>query len=187
MSGIISIKCNIQTGFPVDIINEDIKAWLEEKAKAHNLCWLLANAYDGVIWGELKQDRLHISNDLFGPELRSITLQSARLFGENNELLIWRANEGWQARLIKDCEGLDIECYEEHHLLWGTNIEQRKNGFALLRHGSEGRRHAPPVKEDVELPLALKIRHYINYDEDGQAYVQFSRMVSISKFKREEK
>lgn len=183
MSGIIRIKCNIQTRYPVDV-NGNINAWLEEKAKAHNLYWLLAHAYDGVIWGEMKKDNLHVSNELFGPKLRTTTLQSARLFGENNELLFWRDNNGWQARLIKDGEGKDIECYEEHHLLWGTNIEKKENGFALLCHGSEGLRHAPPVNEDVELPLALKIRHYINYDEDGQAYVQFSRLISLGTYQK---
>lgn len=177
------MKCNMQTKFPVDV-NGNIKAWLEEKAKAHNLCWLLAHAYDGVIWGEMRYGSLHVSTELFGPELRSTTLQSARLFGENSELLIWRANNGWQARLIKDGEGIDIECYEEQNLLWGTNVENRKNGFALLSHGSDGKRHAPPIKEDFELPLAINIRHYIKYDEDGQAYVQFSRLVSIGKYKR---
>lgn len=178
-----NIKCDIKRVTVTSDFNEDMKKWLENEAKIHGLRWLLAHAYDGIIWGEEREDGLHLSNILFGPNLRISTLQMARLFGETGELLIWRGDNGWQVRMLKEGEGADKEYYDESQLLWGTDVEKSQDGFVLLRHGSEGLRHAPPfVSEDAKLRLKLNIRHYINYDQDGQAYIEFSRLISINSF-----
>jgi CRISPR-associated protein (TIGR03984 family) len=182
-----TIKSDIKRVTVTSDFNEDMKKWLENEAKIHGFRWLLAHALDGIIWGEEREDGLYLSNILFGPKLRIDTLQMARLFGETGELLIWKGDNGWQARILKDGKGRDKEYYDESQLLWGTKVEDRKNGFVLLHHGSEGLRHAPPfVSEDDELRLKLNIRHYINYDSDGQAYVDFSRLISIEAFNEKE-
>lgn len=156
----------------------NITAWLEEQAKSYGLKWLLVHADDGVIWGELRGDSIHLSSNLFGPSLRTKTLQMARLFGTKGELFIWRTDYcSWQARLVIDNQGQDIEYFDETMLLWGTRRENNNDGFFLWEHGSEGLRHAPPV--DSNRDLKLKVRHYIDYDEDGQAYIKFSRLVCI--------
>lgn len=156
----------------------NIEVWFEEQAKAYDLKWLLVHADDGVIWGELRDNKIHLSSKLFGPALRAKTLQMARLFGTIGELFIWRTNYcSWQARLVIDNQGQDIEYFDETMLLWGTRFENSNDGFFLWEHGSEGLRHAPPV--DIKENLKLKVRYYINYDDDGQAYIQFSRLVSI--------
>jgi len=184
-----NIKCEIKPVIVNSDFNKNMKQWLEKEADTHGLRWLLVHAYDGVIWGEKRDDGLHLSTSMLKPDLRVSTLQMARLFGETGELLVWRTDNGWQARLVKDNEGEVKECYDEFQLLWGTDVDVEKShdGFVLLRHGSEGLCHAPPFKsKDDKLRLQLNIRHYINYDPDGQAYVDFSRLISVEAFNEKE-
>lgn len=178
---ISKVSSEIQPVQDLDDFNNNTMVWLLEKAKSNNLRWLLAHANDGVIWGEVRKDGLHLSNILFGPDLNNKTLQTIRLFGETGELLLWRSDSSWKGRLVKDNGGKEYEYYDEGQLLWGTAIESSKDGFVLLYHGAEGLRHAPPIdlQGSDELPLKLNMRHYINFDPDGQAYVEFSRLVSI--------
>jgi len=186
MNEIKEINCRDPVTVPVDF-NGDIKTWLEQQANTHNFRWLLAHADDGVIWGEVRDDGLHLSTSLFGPELRAKTLQMARLFGEAGELYLWKSNNGWSARLVLEGKGSTKEYYDEHHLLWGTHVEKSKDGFILLRHGEEGLRHAPPFRtENDKITLVLNVRHFMGYDNEEQAYVDFSRLMSISPFNKKE-
>ena len=108
---------------PVDF-NGDIQTWLEQQADTYNLRWLLAHADDGVIWGEVRDDDLHLSNSLFEPELRVTTLQMARLFGEAGELYLWKSNNNWSARLVLEGDGDTKQYYDETQLLWGTHVDK---------------------------------------------------------------
>jgi CRISPR-associated protein (TIGR03984 family) len=155
---------------------------LAEWARTYGLPWLLAHADDGVLWGELRADGLHLSSNAFdkiSPPLRAVTLQQARLFGPSAELLLWKDGTGWQARLIQDGAGESGEYYDETHLLWGSEVEQYQDGFALLRQGREGLRHAPPLPQGAQPLARLRVRHYVAHDADGQAYIAYSRLVSI--------
>lgn len=155
---------------------------LLEQAKAYGLRWLLAHADDGVIWGELRTDGLHLSSDAFdevSPPLRAMTLQQARFFGPNAELLLWKDDTGWRARLIKEGVGKSGEYYEEAHWLWGTPEGQSQDGFVSLHEGKEGLRHAPPLPQGTRFPARLQVRHYLAYDSDGQAYIECSRLVAL--------
>jgi CRISPR-associated protein (TIGR03984 family) len=175
---ILKLKCKVGPQIVPPDFKDNILDWLEAQAKADDLRWLLVHADDGVIWGELRNDKFHLSSDLFGPQLRAKTLQMARLFGFNGELFIWKIDTcSWQARLIVEQQGNESEYFDETMLLWGTKCEKSKDGFFLWRHGSEGLRHAPPIKNQNN--LKLKVRHYIDYDEDGQAYIKFSRLVFL--------
>lgn len=172
-----------------DEFHDSPAAWLIEQAPAHNLRWLLAHADDGVIWGEVQGDKLRLSSNAFpevSPPLRGITLQQLRLFGENGELLLWRTDDGFTARLLLDGQGTKmVECFEEPYLLWGTHVEETKDGFSKLCQGAQGLRHTPPVHlratDDGKLEghVTLVVRHYLDYDEDGQAYVNTSRLVRV--------
>lgn len=183
MNEIEQIDCqSIQDNVLIDF-NGNIKTWLEQQAKTHKLRWLLAHADDGVIWGEMRDDgTLHLSTSLFGPELRAKTLQMARLFGEAGELYLWKNTNDWSTRLVLEGEGSTKQYYDETQLLWGTHVDKIEDGFALLHHGAEGLRHAPPMQlleGKLELQPVLNVRHFVNYDDDGQAYVEFSRLISI--------
>ncbi len=155
---------------------------LGKLAKEYHLHWLLAHADDGVIWGEFRADGLHLSSDVFpqvSPPLRVKTLQQARLFGQDAELLLWKNGAEWRATLAQDGQGENAEYYNESHLLWGTAVEDSRDGFVLLVEGREGLRHAPPLPSNSRLPALLQVRHYLNYDPDGQAYIALSRLVGI--------
>jgi CRISPR-associated protein (TIGR03984 family) len=166
---------------PANFASEPAPA-LAELARAYNLRWLLAHADDGVIWGEVRADGLHLSGDAFPrilPPLRAATLQQARLFGLHAELLLWKDDAAWRARLIQDGAGESTEYCDETHLLWGNEVKQQQDSFVLLREGKEGLRHAPPLSQATPLPVRLQVRHYLAYDPDGQAYIACSRLVGI--------
>ncbi len=151
-------------------------------AQVHGLRWLLAHADDGVIWGKVRDGKLHLSGDAFpqtSPPLRAATLQQARLFGPEGEILVWKEDAGWRARRIQDGDGDKVEYYDEAHLLWGDREEGRQDGFVLLCQGREGLRHAPPLPKGVQPPARLHVRHYLAYDPDGQACIAYSRLVGI--------
>lgn len=186
------IVCISETGHKITAvvgtseISNGAEKWFEGKAKEHNLTYLLVHADDGIIWGKMQNGGMHLSKGVYGPELRSMTIQTAYLFGESGELFLWKNdNMSWNARLVEDGlkegDSKKIEYYDECHLMWGDTIDKNKDGFALLRQGSEGLRHAPPldIKSNNICYPKLKLRHYLNYDEDGQAYIKFSRLVSI--------
>jgi len=164
-------------------LHQNLSAWLSQQIQKYNLRWLLAHADDGVIWGEMRQDGLHLSSRQFpevSPSLRFITLKEARLFNENAEMHLWSDGKTWKGTLIEE-DGSEAECYDESYLLWGTKKGETKDGFTLVYHGVEGLCHAPPVSIDdgVQFQINIKVRHFLDYDPDGQAYIAFSRLVSL--------
>jgi CRISPR-associated protein (TIGR03984 family) len=169
-------------------VGDDLKNWLVEQAVKCNLRWFLAHADDGVIWGAMIGDVLHLSSDVFAqisPPLRLETLQQARFFGPEGELLLWQGENEWWARMVKEGEGETIEAFDEQYLLWGTHLEDCQGHFALLRQGAEGLYHAPPIQSQadsggklVNTPYLI-VRHVLDYESDGQARIALSRLVSV--------
>lgn len=164
-----------------DAFTADPKAGLEEAGRnIPGPLYLLAQADDGVIWGRFENGSLLTR----GRELRLATLQAARLFGPQAELFIWRTNEGFAARLI-DAEPPSSEedpaWFDELHLLWGQPAGRPQDGFTPLEEGAEGLRHAPPLELVGNERAALRVRHYLDYDEMGQAYISFSRLVDLER------
>ncbi|MBU2611007.1 MAG: TIGR03984 family CRISPR-associated protein [Chloroflexi bacterium] len=169
----------------------DPRAWLAGRMSAE-MPWLLAHADDGVIWGQRQEDgTLKLSSDAYNdPQeypalavpLRLETLQQARLFGPAGELLLWRVEGGFAARLIADgSQQLENALPDETHLLWGDRVDGSRDGFAILVEGQRGFVHAPPIEG---LPpnerAALTVRHYVEYDDQDQAYVTMSRLVDLT-------
>lgn len=176
----------------------DPKKWLTRQAVANGLTTLLAHADDGVIWGQLESGgRLALSHDAFpdvSPPLRAITLQQARLFSEQAELLVWRDGDGgWRTRLLKDDGGPkhDAWCFDETHLQWGDHQEGEADGFTLVAEGQEGLRHAVPLPaaavpfdlpektSDRWHPLRLGVRQYLDRDEDGTLVIVQGRLTGL--------
>jgi CRISPR-associated protein (TIGR03984 family) len=167
--------------------------WLEGHARAE-MPWLLIHADDGVIWGMRQADgTLKLSGDVFSDpkvypavavKLDVQTLQQARVFGPAGELLLWRTGGGFAARLIEDGADSPPDALpDERHLLWGLgSCVESRGGFTLLQEGERGQRHAPPI-EVAEVcnsrRPALVVRHYLSYDQEGQAYINLSRLVCL--------
>lgn len=178
-----------------ELINNNGKIlvkWLEKHAKEYQFKYLLAHAEDGLMWGKFENDELKTADTVFPehcPKLRLLTLQQCRIFGESGEILLWKTEQKWNARLVQDNSTQD--CLEEAQILWGTKIESEKDGFTLLADGSEGLKHAVPLtdlkcyfpedqkKGKLHRPIRLIIKHYINYNETGIARVSLSRLVSL--------
>jgi len=171
----------------------DLRAWLEEQAAQHKqlgLRWLLAHCHDGVIWGELREGALALSCDLFterGLTLRLSTLQQARLFGADGELLLWPGPRGtWQITLRRDEPGDEAHYFDEQHLLWGTRVLDEKKGFLQLAEGVQGIVHTPPITsppssaKQNEARARLKVRHYLGEDPTtGMLRVVGGRLVEL--------
>lgn len=184
---------------PIDDLPTDfLQSWLVQTAAKYDCRYMLALAEDGVIWGRFDSGVLTNSHEIFGAPhcsaaLRATTLWEARLFGANSEVLIWKEEGIWHARVIQD-DALDEKDYiVEQQMLWGDHAEQRDKGFTLLADGREGLRHAVPIdvpdsafnaQTDGEQkralrPVALRVHHYINFDDAGNARIVFSRLVDV--------
>jgi len=176
-----------------EAFGDDPRRWLAAYASP-DMPWLLVNADDGVIWGKREPDgAFKLSSDVFqdaeefpaiAVPLRAQTLQQARVFGPGGELLVWRTSDGFAARLVKDDEEPPLDALpDQTYLLWGVGSDFEPRGdFTLLIEGQQGLRHAPPVAVRAlrnNQRLALKVRHYLDYDEEGQAYVTMSRLVGL--------
>src|SRR5262249_20518527 len=118
------------------------------------------------------------------PPLRVQALQQVRLFAQHAELLVWRGEGGWQARLIRD--GSDgngwVEAVDERQLLWGTHGTRLDHDFTLLRDGAQGLRHAVPLALPIgpkgdAIPPRLRVRHYLA--NESFARVVASRLVDL--------
>jgi len=161
--------------------------WFQKQPDVGDEAWFLAHADDGVIWGRLQDGQLVTSDTVFSevsPPLRAITLQQARLFGEKAEVRVWREGNRFQACRLEDQSSEKCEAFDEQHILWGTQVEQRKDGFTLVADGRQGLRHAVPLTlTDSALndghPLRLTVRHYLTYDEYGQTRIVLSRLVAL--------
>ena len=183
---------------------KDPVTWLAGQARRRGLSYLLAHADDGVIWGWMDGPDLLLSHQPFpkiSPELREPTLQQARLFGPDAELMVWRDGEGcWQARLLCDENECDENapdapwCFDEAQVLWGDRREGEASlGFTLVSDGQQGLRHAvPPPDGEIIFPepgyrpLRLGIRHYLEPDEDGMLVIVHSRLTGLRAIQREE-
>ncbi|MEG3923761.1 MULTISPECIES: type III-D CRISPR-associated protein Csx19 [unclassified Microcoleus] len=185
-----AMDCSSQTK---QFVNDDeLCSWLEEQAKSYQLPYLLGHAEDGVIWGRFDNGKLTTAEQIFHkpefkvdfPQLRLLTLQQCRIFGQNGELLLWQISEKkFRWRFIGNLEEDKIP---ESQILWGTHGEKQGN-FTLLWDGSQGLKHAVPFT-DIELkgdrlvkPVRLLVHHYIKYDEEtGLARIYLSRLVYLT-------
>lgn len=174
---------------------QPLRAWLESQAETYKFEWLLAHSEDGVNWGKFEENKLIISHDIashlaFVPELKPETLQQLRLFGKDAELFIWRNHEGLTGRLLRD-NAVDaaIKTRNEKHLLWGAQTDDELNQGFIVTSEADGLRQVVPwstqetrpgPREEPTHRLHLMVRHYIDFDEDGQAMVVASRLVELN-------
>jgi len=181
---------------PVDVpidFTESPHKWLERKAAAYGLKYLLAYADDGVIWGVIEDGKLFISSEAapsISPRLRAQTLQECRLFSEEGgELYLWRTDGGWRARHTEDKESSEARVLDENYVLWGDHVDSirpQDDRFTVVTDGVQGLRHAVPLRLDETIlpggkrPLRLTVRHYLEErEETGQLFIAYSRLVKL--------
>jgi len=160
-----------------------LRTWLETQASQNGLPYLLAHADDGVIWGLYTQGKLTLSGEVFAEmnvELRPKTLQQARIFGSQGEVLLWRVEDGFRSSSILDGVNKPENAIEERHYLWGAGqVINREKRFTLMEDGRQGLLHAVPHEIGAHRYAALQVRHYVAYDEQDQAYISHSRLVDL--------
>jgi CRISPR-associated protein (TIGR03984 family) len=168
--------------------------WLKQQAEQYQLTYLLAHADDGVIWGKFQNGKLITTTEpvkLFPecdfPTLRKETLQQCRIFGDKSEVMIWKTDGGFKARLIQDEHLMEDDYITESQILWGTHGKHHENGFTLLWDGSQGLKHAVPFREiglekngNLKNKVRLIVRHYIDFDDSGVARIYLSRLVDLT-------
>jgi len=165
----------------------DLLSWLRGQMSAERK-WLLAHADDGVIWGKWDNGQVITSHDVapdIAPPLRLVTLQQAFIFSEQDEVRVWREDQGWLARRISDVG--DEEPIPEEQVLWGDKVEEtfRDKGFTHVREKKQGGMdHIVPIiveQDDLDnRRLKLRVRHFIVCDKQtGEARIALSRLVGL--------
>lgn len=171
----LSYTLNIDTiSNPVDMLNA--------QAASADYKFLLAFALDGVIWGRVENGNLTTDTTKFAPELRAENLLEARLFGEQGELYIWQTDGIWHSRKLTEGTGENHPYYDEKAILWGTDIDRDKdavNGFIPVREGDLGQRHSLPIPFVEKYKAKITVRHYVDFDDMGAAFVAISRLVTV--------
>jgi len=131
---------------------ENTPEWFT-KTREKGLANILAFSDDQVFFGDDLNDISQVIN--------TSKIQCIHLFGENAELRIWRTPSGLEELWLDD-SGWDQEDVEdENYLLWNTE----EQGLDHVR---------------LEKFSKIVVRHYIRYDDQGQAYFSHSRLVKLA-------
>ena len=178
-------------GNPIEIdqtFMENPAAWLEKWLAEDGrpaLPYLLAHTDDGVVWGFVDDGKLRLPNrhqwQLLGQQaaLSGAILLQLRLFGPEGELFIWRAEDGgFNGRFLADGRTPPEDSYETRQILWGEGAESNEH-FTLMREGEQELFHTPPLPRGRGKRGRLRLRHYLAWDDRGQAYVALSRLVDL--------
>jgi len=173
--------------------DDNVREWLTKQMKENNITFLLAFADDGVIWGRMDNGSLVIAHETTQKEerknyteLRGKTLQQAYAFSDKMEVRLFRDElNAWKAWKIED-EGEII--IKESQVLWGDKLDEDKNqpthpGFMRLLAERKGiPPQIVPIKDDFDATkcVRLEVRHMVKHNDDGEAYVELSRLAGLS-------
>jgi len=161
------------------------------------LVWLLAHCRDGVTWGQFDGDShsWRLSSTPFpdlSPKVTEPNLLEMRLFGPEEEVLIWHVRKGFSGRRLLDEQTKDqnspTKPDDETRILLGDRlVDGAKEGFTRVSTAS-GMEQAVPLQcerldfMDGRQPLRLKVRQYFEQDaQTGAVRVAASRLVHVFK------
>lgn len=174
--------------FSCSDIGKDPISWL--RINATEGMYLLAHADDGILWGQVAENTILLPRfqTYRQAELRSATLQMARLFNMHREVLLWRTAElVWAARILEDGDDKEkVEHFDEEQVLWGTSVDEVDGHFSLVTDGIQGLRHAFPANLPIgnlsgDHPLRLHVRHYLSSDQEGWRRIARSRLLDVQR------
>lgn len=136
--------------------------------------WLIAWLDHAVLVGRVTVDQIITRRPV---DLRY--LQELRLFGQHGEWRLWRTVHGFGSRRRLDGQGETTDILDDDQSLWGTHVDLPAGGWTRLTE-SRGIVIELPVRlAEADLPLRLRVRHYLAADLDGVAGVADSRLVAI--------
>jgi CRISPR-associated protein (TIGR03984 family) len=165
-----------------------------EGITGNRLYFLLAHCYDGVCWGRLNSDETWLlSSQVFegvGTGISESNLLELRLFGNEQEILIWRSQQGFLGRVLSDkIVGGDnykpCRPDDESRILLGNIFVKAEKGFTQIMTARR-LQQAVPIEctaedfRDQSWPLRLELRHYFEQDErTGMVRVAASRLKNV--------
>jgi len=126
--------------------------------------WMLAHAFDGVIWGRVVDGTVKTPfDDRRCPQLRWSTLLHLRIFEqEAGELRLWRSGDGRMCAVrVKEVDGdrFAARIDRDYQLLGGSGVEQG-DGFDLRTSGTGDAQIVPRGAS------RLCVRHSYEVDPD---------------------
>jgi CRISPR-associated protein (TIGR03984 family) len=159
---------------------EDIISFLNNLISTDENNYFVAYLFNTVLIGNFKSVfqayNKHISNDL---------LINLRVFNVKEEVYIWKKNENtfsWRYR--KDSDGDQVYVVDVKQVLWGTSVEPKEHGWSRL-YEKRGIELIVPIEQlkvdDKKNRLKILTRHYIDYNEIGQAGYSDTRIVDFIK------
>lgn len=174
-----------------DGFSENPQGWIKKQTELGDKVWLLAFADDGIITGKMDQQGCLITSgdqDPTLPQMDSTTLQRLHLFGENAEIRLWKRDDSWNFCRLSDKPGEENASFDEKYLLWGTTIDDSLDGhvptgFTPVMEGIQGQHFILPLsasQNHLKRRATLAIRHYLQYNDDGEARIIASRLISLS-------
>lgn len=110
-------------------------------------------------------------------------IQTARVFDNDKELLIWRTADGFKARMRIDKEGEDTTVVDARQVLFGTRARPLGSEFTELAEDRGTRLIVPLVNLHIDAGkkrLFLYTRNYVGFNEASQAGYVDCRFVAIS-------
>ncbi|MGH8899551.1 MAG: type III-D CRISPR-associated protein Csx19 [Egibacteraceae bacterium] len=160
---------------------------------AGNPRWLLAHCDDGVVWGHRRtpDGSWALSSAAFpdvSPPLRAGTLQELRVFGFDEERLVWRADGALAGRRLRDApngQAAGTEPINDVRIVRGEHVPgDPERGFTVIVDRA-GSRHAVPVdcwEQDFDKGqrARLVLRHYLEQDsKTGAVRIAATRLVDL--------
>ena len=154
--------------------------------------WLLAHSDDGVTWGKRSPAGWQTGAEVFpqvSPPITVSTLLELRLFGEEEEIFMWRSRDGLRGRKLQDIDGVVHEAVrpkDEIRVLVGDHlVEPSREGFSRVGSATGAEQVVPlsldrHVFDAARWPLRLQVRHYFQEDrETGAVRIAATRLVDV--------
>lgn len=152
--------------------------------------WLLCHCEDGVTWGRREGDEWHLGSSCFpdlSPAPSDFNVLEMRVFSPVAEVLIWRTENGFSGRVLRDAEPGDASAApdrpdDEERVLLAGRVGEERQGFTRVGDGS-GAEQALPLRV-AESPSPswpkLRVRHYFARDDrTGSVRVVATRLVEV--------
>ena len=136
--------------------------------------WLIAWCDHVVLVGDVTAELAHTLEPIEPRYLHSL-----RPFGLQGELWLWRQEGGFCGRLRCDGVGTAGTVMEDRQSLWGTRTQAIDNGWVRVTEGRGTAFAVPFSVNDDDLPLCLRLRHYLTADDDGLVGTVDSRLVAL--------
>lgn len=128
--------------------------------------WILLQEPGFIGFGAVYQDKICWPQHT--KPLDWARIRDLRLFGKKGEWHVWpHWNGGWKSRLLKLDDRQDY--LTEYHVLWGTEVKCKEFPWIKLseKRGTEIWLPLQGQVEEKDLPLRLKLKQVVDYDDKG--------------------